>query len=252
MVLFPHVVRTLDDGIHYFLSSGLQRSPILSAFTPIASAMLVLGDITALIGSWLRREIMNTFWTALAAFGGATVGTILVEWYRQLNRLRLAAIDKRLETHQEAFALCRRLTVASIQCDYYVAKKRELKAGAEAEVDGMPEARENMDKIVHECFRWFDTHCLYLDIESRQAFKTAYEAALRGYLLPTQKLETEPMVTGLVVLGMLHTIHTPTEDQRKQIKDACDVIAKAAGLPPLAYNITTDKLWTRSGEKERD
>ena len=180
------------------------------------------------------------WWTALAAFGGATVGTILVEWYRQLNRLRLAAVDKRLATHQEAFALCRSLRVASIRCDYHVAKKREHKA--EAEVAGMREDRENMDKIVHECLGWFDTHCLYLDVKSRQAFKTAYEAALGGYLLPSQPLGTEPMATGLVVLGMSHTIHTPTEDQRKQIKDACDVIAKAAGLPPLASDIT-DKLW---------
>ena len=181
---------------------------------------------------------MDTLWTALAAFGGATVGTILVEWYRQLNRLRLAAVDKRLATHQEAFALCRSLTDASDRCDYYVAKKREHKA--EAEVDGMRKARENMEKIVHKCLGWFDTHCLYLDVKSRQAFKTAYEAA-GGYLLPSQTLGTEPAVAGLATLGASLTIHTPTEDQRKQIEDACDVIAKAAGLPPLAYDFT-DKL----------
>ena len=177
----------------------------------------------------------------LGGFLGAILGTILtgfaIEWYRQRNRLRLAAVDKRLAVHQEAFTLCRRLTIASTQCDYYVATEQ----GHKAEVADMRETRENLNKIVHECFEWFDGHCLYLDVKPRRAFKTACEAALGGYLLPSQRLGTEPTVTGLAVLGMMHTIHTPTEDQRKQIKDACDVIAEASGLPPLAHEVT-DRL----------
>ena len=46
---------------------------------------------------------MIVVWMAVSSFIGATLGAIFVEWYRQRNRLRLAAIDKRLEVYQEAF-----------------------------------------------------------------------------------------------------------------------------------------------------
>ena len=41
---------------------------------------------------------------AVCGFIGAILGNVVVEWYRNQNRLRLAAIDKRLQAHQEAYA----------------------------------------------------------------------------------------------------------------------------------------------------
>ena len=49
---------------------------------------------------------MNSMLMAIAGFVGATIGSIVagvaVEYYRQGNRLQLAAVEKRLETYQAA------------------------------------------------------------------------------------------------------------------------------------------------------
>jgi hypothetical protein len=77
--------------------------------------------------------------------------TLLIEQFRGRSQLRLAAADKRLEAHQRAFALWRKLI---------------------ANVHG-----EEQWKVVNECQRWWEENCIYLSPDARQAFSDAYWAA---------------------------------------------------------------------------
>ena len=170
---------------------------------------------------------MIDVWTAVSSF----IRAIFVERYQQKNRLhlalRLAAVDKRLEALQQAWALCRKLRSASVECDYYLTTE----TGREAELARKQAAREKLSEAVHECGEWLDSHCLYLDPEPKQAFMAAHKAALKGYLLPPPSSS----VLGIAILKAagIPVFGRPTEAQKKQIEDAPDVITKAAELPPL-------------------
>ena len=65
----------------------------------------------------------------------------------------LTALDKRLQSHQEAFTLLERLLhTDDKQTDEFL-------------------------KLLQDCKRWWETHSLYLTTEARKAFRTAYGAA---------------------------------------------------------------------------
>lgn len=76
---------------------------------------------------------------------------VLLEELKAKHQLRLAAIDRRLEAHQEAFTLW-----------------RELLARTHTEEAG---------KAVMKCQDWWDKNCLYLEPNVREAFSVAYSAA---------------------------------------------------------------------------
>jgi len=76
---------------------------------------------------------------------------LLIEQTRGKQQLRLAAIDRRLQAHQEAFTLWRKL-LSSVHTD-------------------------TVAKVVLECQTWWDNNCLYLGAEARAAFNTAYRSA---------------------------------------------------------------------------
>lgn len=75
----------------------------------------------------------------------------LLEELRSRHQLRLAALDQRLEAQQRAFALWKQLfnAVHSPQ----------------------------VDEVVMECQDFWNTRCLYLTPEAREAFYDAYRAA---------------------------------------------------------------------------
>ena len=75
----------------------------------------------------------------------------LLEELRARHQLRLAAIDKRLQAHQESFVLWRELlgAVHTSECG----------------------------KAVVKCQAWWEQNCLYLDPDVRQSFVRAYSAA---------------------------------------------------------------------------
>ena len=77
--------------------------------------------------------------------------SLLLEELRGRHQLRMAAIEKRLEVHQHAFTLWRRLlsTVHS----------------------------EEVNAVVTECQYWWDRNCLYLNPQAREAFNGAFFAA---------------------------------------------------------------------------
>ncbi len=96
---------------------------------------------------------------ALLGLLGVLVGGALVEASRHLaaevelrNQLRLAALDKRLEAHQQAYSLWRKLIANTGQGD------------------------KTIDTVI-ECQKWWDDHCIYLDPEARAAFLKAFHSA---------------------------------------------------------------------------
>lgn len=82
----------------------------------------------------------------------------LLEELRARHQLRLAAIDRRLQAHQESFALWRQLL------------------GAVHTKDAGP--------TVVKCQDWWEQNCLYLEPDVREAFVRAYTAvSAHGSLL---------------------------------------------------------------------
>jgi hypothetical protein len=81
------------------------------------------------------------------------------------NQLKLAALDKRLEKHQEAFTLWRSLLFSI---------RDEDKIGI----------------AIDESQRWWEKNCLYLSDEARSAFHTAFILAVDFRNLPRTDPET--------------------------------------------------------------
>lgn len=77
---------------------------------------------------------------------------LLLEEYRTRNQLRLAAIDRRLQAHQEAYTLWRRL-ISNVY------------------------NRVTITNTVIECQDWWDRNCIYLEPGVREAFFQSYVAA---------------------------------------------------------------------------
>ena len=75
----------------------------------------------------------------------------LVEELKARHQLRLAAVDRRLQAHQEAFTLWRRVMAAT--------------------------HTEEVGKVVIECQFWWEQNCIYLEPSVREAFVRAYGAA---------------------------------------------------------------------------
>src|SRR5437660_7577904 len=86
---------------------------------------------------------------ALLALFGALVGSLVTGQIARANRkdlLRLAAVEKRLDAHQEAYALWYHLLNALHD-------------------------RDRVHDAAVECQEWWKKHCLYLDPKSRRAFR---------------------------------------------------------------------------------
>jgi hypothetical protein len=96
---------------------------------------------------------------ALASLGGVVVGALITvasqHWSGELERkhqLRLAAADRRLEAHQQAYALWRKL-IATVHDE------------------------KEIHNVVRECQQWWDNNCLYLSPDARRRFRFAYVCA---------------------------------------------------------------------------
>src|SRR5207248_7668825 len=84
----------------------------------------------------------------------------------QRHQLRVAALERRLQAHQEAYTLWWNLL-------------------------GAVHDEQRIGKIVMDCQDWWVKNCLYLDAEARSAFSAAYHAAQmhRGLLRPVPQAE---------------------------------------------------------------
>ena len=76
---------------------------------------------------------------------------LLLEDLRSKQQLRMAAVEKRLEAHQHAYMLWRKLRT-NLHSD-------------------------NINSIVMECQEWWQCNCLYLAPAAREAFRLAYSFA---------------------------------------------------------------------------
>ena len=77
--------------------------------------------------------------------------TMLAVQFKAQHQLRLAALDRRLQAQQQAFALWRRL-VRDVYSD-------------------------QIGATVHACQVWWEENCLYLEPAAREAFSAAYATA---------------------------------------------------------------------------
>ncbi|MDR6377325.1 hypothetical protein [Paraburkholderia caledonica] len=76
---------------------------------------------------------------------------VLIEQIKSQNQLKVAAIDKRLQAHQDAFELWRKLN-------------QHL-------------STDKLRDVIAECDGWWSKHCLYLEDDARAAFSEAYWSA---------------------------------------------------------------------------
>lgn len=120
---------------------------------------------------------------------------VLLEGLKSQNQLRVAAIDKRLAAHQEAFALWRKLITV-------------LWEG-------------NLHAVVMECQQWWNENCLYLEPAARDAFSLAYSFA------PSHRA----LVAGMAIHGT--TYSADIEQREKEIMKAGEVLVQAVQLPGL-------------------
>lgn len=128
----------------------------MNTFERILLATLVLSTAVLFGLLVVFRDLPSE---AVATFIGVLAGTAIAGsiqyWLSESERrhkLRLAALDKRLQAHQEAYSLWRKLLFADKQGD-------------------------GVHDVVSECQDWWETNCLYLSSEAREAFRKAYHSA---------------------------------------------------------------------------
>lgn len=78
----------------------------------------------------------------------------ILEQQTRKHQLKLAALEKRLEVHQEAYTHWRKLLLAVPAKD-----------------------TEKLKVVVSECQNWWKDNCLFLTAEAREAFQDAYHRA---------------------------------------------------------------------------
>lgn len=102
------------------------------------------------------REIPLAAVTAfLGVLIGASVTGFVQYWISELDRaqqLRLAALDRRLDAHQKAYTLWRKLLFAD---------KRN----------------GEVFKVIADCQDWWEANCVFLTTDAREAFLKAYLSA---------------------------------------------------------------------------
>ncbi|MCC7361985.1 MAG: hypothetical protein IT317_21050 [Anaerolineales bacterium] len=143
--------------------------------------------------------------TGIAFFGvllGSTV-SVLTQIYKSESdskqQLRLAALERRLETHQKAYSLWREMLFP---------KEVENETKYDATL-----------RVVIKCQTWFDENCLYLSQEAQLAFRDAWQAAENHADLVRD--------------------HGPADQLRSEtdrLKRAGDVIRAGVYLPPINTN----------------
>ena len=99
---------------------------------------------------------------------------LVLEQLKAQQQLRLAAVERRLAAHQEAYTLWRRLVGAAHS--------------------------EGVYPIVLECQDWWEKSCLYLDAETRDSFNRAYFAASSHRKLTHARADSEVMMANWALL----------------------------------------------------
>ncbi len=122
---------------------------------PITSVLILTVALLILLAFKALGLSSAAFLSLVSAIIGGLIATSSQAWVSaqdRENQLRLAAIGRRLEAHQQAYALWRKL-LASL--------------GSE----------KNLSDTILECQSWWENNCLYLDAKARGAFVSAYLSA---------------------------------------------------------------------------
>jgi hypothetical protein len=142
----------------------------------VASTIIIVVLFCLLI---FLREIPSE---ALVVFLGVLVGSIITSFGQYLmseanmrQQLRIAALDKRLQTAQEAYTLWLRLRLLP-----RIDEKQNEKL---------------VFKVLQDCLQWWETHSLYLTAEARKAFKKAHNAAGDLAIARASKADWDEMKT---------------------------------------------------------
>jgi hypothetical protein len=184
------------------------------SWTPLVvqSVLLIVASaIGAFLGSLIREHAKN--WAALRTIRKLTravediktdnakqlaelahQNAILLEQLKAQNQLRFAALDKRLNAHQEAFTLWRRL---------------------------LSRAHENdIHEVVRECHDWWEKNCLYLEPTARNAFNQAFWSASHHKVLLDTQFRDDALIESI-------------KRNWAAIQDAGSIIMDAASLPAI-------------------
>ncbi len=119
--------------------------------------VLIVAGLSSFLGSYLRKKGENVATKEDITLITQKVESVKssfqekIESLREKKELKIAALDKRLEAHQQAFTLWRELLSYAHDEDHH------------------------MDYVL-KCQDWWNHNCLYLDSESRKAFRSAYSS----------------------------------------------------------------------------
>ena len=116
------------------------------------------------------------------------------------HQLRLAALDRRLEVHQQAYALWWKLM-------------------------GVVHDNASIGEVIMECQDWWVENNLYLDAEARQAFRIAYNSASTHCQIYTELREADSIER--------QRREKALSESWESVVYAGEVIAKAVELPDL-------------------
>lgn len=141
---------------------------------------------------------MNEVWwvALLAAATGAAIMAVaqwLISKRERSHQLRLAALEKRLAVHQEAYALWRKMKSAAADA-----------------------TSSEISRIIGECEDWWWKNCLYLDRKVRKPFRICMTAALDHPKLVMQRAEVPEL-----------------KSNWEDIKRVGELIENAVGLPAI-------------------
>ncbi len=158
--------------------------------------LIVLPFFGAYVGTFVKKkaEITATKKYTEELHKVSHQNQLLLEKYKNQNSLRMAAIDKRLQVHQEAYALW-----------------KELHSSVHTEEIG---------GVVMKCQSWWNENCLYLSPESREAFYTASQCAFNH----SDLLNVPPNMKDKKLI----------DSNFKNITRAGAIIVSSVELPPLS------------------
>lgn len=120
---------------------------------------------------------------------------LIIEEFKARHSFKMTAIEKRLQVHQEAYTLWRKLLFS-------------LNAN-------------NVDQVVEECQTWWNENCLFLSPESRKTFLIAVRCAFHHKDLLNVPLPRNPEDQNLIKSNL------------DKIMEAGEIIVKSVELPSL-------------------
>ena len=130
---------------------------------------------------------------------------LLLEHAQYKSQLRLAALDRRLEVHQQAYALLQELQGAR---------------GESTKNSGV--VSREIEDVITECWQWWSNNCLYLEESAREKLFIAFCSVPR---YPTLRARLKDCPSRENVDAV--------ENNMRTLTDAFDSIVKAVELPSI-------------------